>query len=121
MDFSEDLNSDINNRRFSLKSFIFYDIGSKIIVYDQKKDENEKENDINVVPIENKEIQNTVNNIIINDNKSNNKNNSNKNNNKIFQSYKSDENKKGIKILSMSKIQYSDKNLSQGIQTEIPK
>jgi hypothetical protein len=121
MDFSEDLNSDINNRRFSLKSFIFYDIGSKIIVYDQKKDENEKENDINVVPIENKEILNTVNNIIINDNKSNNKNNINKNNNKIFQSYKSDENKKGIKILSMSKIQYSDKNLSQGIQTEIPK
>ena len=41
MDFSEDLYSDINNRRFSLKSFIFYDIGSKIIVYDQKKDENE--------------------------------------------------------------------------------
>jgi hypothetical protein len=122
MDFSEDLNSDINNRRFSLKSFIFYDIGSKIIVYDQKKDENEKENDINVVPIENKEIQNTVNNIIINDNKSNNKNNNNKNNNKIFQSYKTDENKTGIKIISMSKIQYSDnKNLSQGIQTEIPK
>ena len=122
MDFSEDLNSDINNRRFSLKSFIFYDIGSKIIVYDQKKDENENENEIKVVPIENKEIQNTVNNIIINDNKSNNKNNNNKNNNKIFQSYKTDENKTGIKIISMSKIQYSDnKNLSQGIQTEIPK
>ena len=116
MDFSEDLNSDINNRRFSLKSFIFYDIGSKIIVYDQKKDE-ENENDVCAVPIENKEIQNTVNNIIINDNKSN-----NKNNNKIFQSYKTDENKTGIKIISMSKIQYSDnKNLSQGIQTEIPK
>ena len=116
MDFSEDLNSDINNRRFSLKSFIFYDIGSKIIVYDQKKDE-ENENDIYAVPIDNKEIQNTVNNIIINDNKSN-----NKNNNKIFHSYKTDENKTGIKILSMSKIQYSDnKNLSQGIQTEIPK
>lgn len=116
MDFSEDLNSDINNRRFSLKSFIFYDIGSKIIVYDQKKDE-ENENDICAVPIDNKEIQNTVNNIIINDNKSN-----NKNNNKIFHSYKTDENKTGIKILSMSKIQYSDnKNLSQGIQTEIPK
>ena len=121
MDFSEDLNSDINNRRFSLKSFIFYDIGSKIIVYDQKKDE-ENENDVCAVPIENKEIQNTVNNIIINDNKSNNKNNNNKNNNKIFQSYKTDENKTGIKIISMSKIQYSDnKNLSQGIQTEIPK
>lgn len=116
MDFSEDLNSDINNRRFSLKSFIFYDIGSKIIVYDQKKDE-ENENDICAVPIDNKEIQNTVNNIIINDNKIN-----NKNNNKIFHSYKTDENKTGIKILSMSKIQYSDnKNLSQGIQTEIPK
>ena len=121
MDFSEDLNSDINNRRFSLKSFIFYDIGSKIIVYDQKKDE-ENENDVCAVPIENKEIQNTINNIIINDNKSNNKNNNNKNNNKIFQSYKTDENKTGIKIISMSKIQYSDnKNLSQGIQTEIPK
>ena len=120
MDFSEDLNSDINNRRFSLKSFIFYDIGSKIIVYDQKKDE-ENENDVCAVPIENKEIQNTVNNIIINDNKKDNKNN-NKNSNKIFESYKTNENKTGIKIISMSKIQYSDnKNLSQGIQTEIPK
>ena len=123
MDFSEDLNTDINNRRFSLKSFIFYEIGSKIVVYDQGKDEKEKENEneICAVPIENKEIQNintnTINTIVISDNKNN-----NKNSNKIFQSYKTDENKTGIKKLSMSKIQYSDnKNLSQGIQTEIPK
>ena len=135
IDFSEDLESDINNRRFSLDSFIFYNVGLKVPVYKQNNqniidnNENEKDNANCIVAVDNKEIvgmnKNEINNIneikdeIPNPSQTMNQNNNNNNNsNKIFHSYKSFENKLGIQKLFMSKIQYKDKNLNQGIQTE---
>ncbi len=136
IDFSEDLESDINNRRFSLDSFIFYDVGLKVPVYKQNNqdiidnNENEKDNANCIVAVDNKEIagmnKNEINNINeIKDETPNpiqtinqNNNNNNNNGNKIFHSYKSFENRLGIQKLFMSKIQYKESNLNQGIQTE---
>ena len=44
MDFTEDLNSDINNRKFSLDAFIVYDIGKNIISFQQIDTKENKEN-----------------------------------------------------------------------------
>ena len=44
MDFTEDLNSDINNRKFSLEAFIVYDIGKNIISFQQVENKDKKEN-----------------------------------------------------------------------------
>ena len=136
IDFSEDLESDINNRRFSLDSFIFYDVGLKVPVYKQNNqdiidnNENEKDNANCIVAVDNKEIagmnKNEINNINeIKDETPNpiqtmnqNNNNNNNNGNKIFHSYKSFENRLGIQKLFMSKIQFKESNLNQGIQTE---
>ena len=118
IDFSEDLNSDINNRKFSLESFIFYDIGSKVSVYQQNNQnflENEKENEICVVPIDNKEIpilkkdETFLNNI---------NNKEQISDNRIFQSIKTT-NKSGIPKVFMSKIQFKEiNNFNQSIQTD---
>ena len=103
IDFSEDLNSDINNRRFSLESFIFYDIGLNMSVYLQSNDEenNEKEKDDEnfIVAVDSNDIINIKkNDIVLNnnnnsikeeiDNENQNNNKSKNNDNKIFESMK---------------------------------
>ena len=135
MDFTEDLNSDINNRKFSLDAFIVYDIGKNIISFQQidtkenkenKEKDNEKEGNC-IVDIkntkENYEFNLGNNNININNNNNqeniinnanfmdniNNTNNINinqiGNSSKIFQSLKMNENK--LKIFS-SKIEVNE-------------
>ena len=133
MDFTEDLNSDINNRKFSLEAFIVYDIGKAIISYKQieKKENKENEEKIEgncIVDIKNTKddielnlgINNNINNnnqenIINNENVVNNTNNTNNttntkinqigNSSKIFQSLKMNENR--LKIFS-SKIKVNE-------------
>ena len=135
MDFTEDLNSDINNRKFSLDAFIAYDIGKNIISFQQidtkenkenKEKDNEKEGNC-IVDIKNTKedyefnlgnnninINNNNNqeNIINNANFMDNINNTNNinineigNSSKIFQSLKMNENK--LKIFS-SKIEVNE-------------
>ena len=135
MDFTEDLNSDINNRKFSLDAFIVYDIGKNIISFQQidtkenkenKEKDNEKEGNC-IVNIKNTKedyefnlgnnninINNNNNqeNIIKNANFMDNINNTNNininqigNSSKIFQSLKMNENK--LKIFS-SKIEVNE-------------
>ena len=135
MDFTEDLNSDINNRKFSLDAFIVYDIGKNIISFQQidtkenkenKEKDNEKEGNC-IVDIKNTKedyefnlgnnninINNNNNqeNIINNANFMDNINNTNNininqigNSSKIFQSLKMNENK--LKIFS-SKIEVNE-------------
>ena len=135
MDFTEDLNSDINNRKFSLDAFIVYDIGKNIISFQQidtkenkenKEKGNEKEGNC-IVDIKNTKedyefnlgnnninINNNNNqeNIINNANFMDNINNTNNininqigNSSKIFQSLKMNENK--LKIFS-SKIEVNE-------------
>ena len=135
MDFTEDLNSDINNRKFSLDAFIVYDIGKNIISFQQidtkenkenKAKDNEKEGNC-IVDIKNTKedyefnlgnnninINNNNNqeNIINNANFMDNINNTNTininqigNSSKIFQSLKMNENK--LKIFS-SKIEVNE-------------
>ena len=135
MDFTEDLNSDINNRKFSLDAFIVYDIGKNIISFQQidtkenkenKQKDNEKEGNC-IVNIKNTKedyefnlgnnninINNNNNqeNIINNANFMDNINNTNTininqigNSSKIFQSLKMNENK--LKIFS-SKIEVNE-------------
>ena len=135
MDFTEDLNSDINNRKFSLDAFIVYDIGKNIISFQQidtkenkenKEKDNEKEGNC-IVNIKNTKedyefnlgnnninINNNNNqeNIINNANFMDNINNTNNininqigNSSKIFQSLKMNENK--LKIFS-SKIEVNE-------------
>ena len=135
MDFTEDLNSDINNRKFSLDAFIVYDIGKNIISFQQidtkenkenKEKDNEKEGNC-IVNIKNTKedyefnlgnnninINNNNNqeNIINNANFMDNINNTNTininqigNSSKIFQSLKMNENK--LKIFS-SKIEVNE-------------
>ena len=136
-DFSEDLDTDINNRRFSLESFIFYNIGQKVPVYYQDNqikiiDNNEKENTNCIVAVDNKEIINIKKDDINNgDNNSNNiikeeeagpaqpVKNTYHNDNRIFQSCKSYENRlPGIQKLFMSKIEFKDNNNLNQDQTE---
>ena len=133
MDFTEDLNSDINNRKFSLEAFIVYDIGKAIISYKQieKKENKENEEKIEgncIVDIKNTKddielnlgnnnntINNNQENIINNENIVNNTNNTNNttntkinqigNSSKIFQSLKMNENR--LKIFS-SKIKVNE-------------
>ena len=135
MDFTEDLNSDINNRKFSLDAFIVYDIGKNIISFQQidtkenkenKEKDNEKEGNCIVDIKKTKEdyefnlgnnninINNNNNqeNIINNANFMDNINNTNTininqigNSSKIFQSLKMNENK--LKIFS-SKIEVNE-------------
>ena len=133
MDFTEDLNSDINNRKFSLEAFIVYDIGKAIISYKQieKKENKDNEEKIEgncIVDIKNTKddielnlgINNNINNnnqenIINNENIVNNTNNTNNttntkinqigNSSKIFQSLKMNENR--LKIFS-SKIKVNE-------------
>ena len=62
-DFTEDLNSDINNRKFSLETFIDYDIGKKADVFLQVETNDIKQNNNNeagnfVVQLENISIDN---------------------------------------------------------------
>ena len=133
MDFTEDLNSDINNRKFSLEAFIVYDIGKAIISYKQIEKKENKENEEKtegncIVDIKNTKddielnlgINNNINNnnqenIINNENIVNNTNNTNNttntkinqigNSSKIFQSLKMNENR--LKIFS-SKIKVNE-------------
>ena len=133
MDFTEDLNSDINNRKFSLEAFIVYDIGKAIISYKQieKKENKENEEKIEgncIVDIKNTKDDielnlgnnnntnnNNQENIINNENVVNNINNTNNttstkinqigNSSKIFQSLKMNENR--LKIFS-SKIKVNE-------------
>ena len=131
-DFSEDLDTDINNRKFSLESFIIYEIGSKIPVFfqvEKKKtdDKNDKEKEGNfVVDISNSKkedtdiIKNNQENIVNNNinNSENNENlNSISNNSKIFQSLKMNENK--LKIFS-SKIKINNED-SEGTNSNLNK
>ena len=124
-DFSEDLNTDINNRKFSLESFIIYDIGVKIPVFYQveKKNDDEEKGGNFVVDITNKkedsDINNNQENIVNNINIENNENNENinniSNNSKIFQSLKMNENK--LKIFS-SKIKINDEQKEGNISNQ---
>ena len=125
-DFSEDLDTDINNRKFSLESFIIYEIGSKIPVFfqvEKKKDDKEKEKEGNfVVDIKkedtdiNKNNQENINNFDNNENL-NSISNSITNNSKIFQSLKMNENK--LKIFS-SKIKINNEE-SEGANSNLNK
>ena len=124
MDFSEDLNSDINNRKFSLESFIIYDIGNKIPVFfqvEKKNIDNEKEGNF-IVDISNKSEgldlnnnnqENIINNNI--DNKNNENVNTIENNSKIFQSLIQNENK--LKIFS-SKIKVNEEKAEDNNQNK---
>ena len=115
-DFSEDLDTDINNRKFSLESFIIYEIGSKIPVFfqvEKKKDDKDKEKEKEgnfVVDIKKEDTdiiknnQENINNFDNNENL-NSISNSISNNSKIFQSLKMNENK--LKIFS-SKIKINN-------------
>ena len=123
MDFSEDLNSDINNRKFSLESFIIYDIGNKIPVFfqvEKKNIDNEKEGNF-IVDISNKseglDLNNNQENIINNniDNKNNENVNTIENNSKIFQSLIQNENK--LKIFS-SKIKVNEEKAEDNNQNK---
>ena len=130
MDFTEDLNSDINNRKYSLEAFIVYDIGKAIISYKQieKKENKENEEKIEgncIVDIKNTKDDielnlgnnnntnnNNQENIINNENVVNNTNNTTStkinqigNSSKIFQSLKMNENR--LKIFS-SKIKVNE-------------
>ena len=133
MDFTEDLTSDINNRKFSLEAFIVYDIGKAIISYKQIEKKENKENEEKtegncIVDIKNTKddielnlgINNNINNnnqenIVNNENIINNTNNTNNttntkinqigNSSKIFQSLKMNENR--LKIFS-SKIKVNE-------------
>ena len=103
MDFSEDLNGDLNNRRFSLESFIFYDIGVNMSVYlqsnDKENNEKEKDDENFIVAVDNNDIINIKKNDIVleknnsvkeevgDENHNSNKNSKN-NDNKIFESMK---------------------------------
>ena len=128
IDFSEDLNSDINNRRFSLETFIFYNIGSKVPVYMQNNEKKEeKENENFIVAVDNNEIfnnknkksENNFNNLNIKEQLNNENLNNNQNyGNKIFHSIKVPENKSNIPKIIMSKIEFKDNNMNQAIQTE---
>ena len=125
-DFSEDLDTDINNRKFSLESFIIYEIGSKIPVFfqvEKKKDDKEKEKEGNfVVDIKKEDTdiiknnQENINNFDNNENL-NSISNSITNNSKIFQSLKMNENK--LKIFS-SKIKINNEE-SEGANSNLNK
>ena len=128
MDFSEDLKSDINNRRFSLESFIFYDIGVNITVYlhsnDKENNEKEKDEENFVVAVDNNDIINIKkNDINLNNNNANkeevgdeNQNSNKKNNdNKIFESMKVM--KPGQKVF-YSKVLPTKNVINQVSQTE---
>ena len=127
-DFSEDLDTDINNRKFSLESFIIYEIGSKIPVFfqvEKKKDDKDKEKEKEgnfVVDIKkedtdiNKNNQENINNFDNNENL-NSISNSITNNSKIFQSLKMNENK--LKIFS-SKIKINNEE-SEGANSNLNK
>ena len=144
VDFTEDLNTDINNRRFSLESFIFYNIGIKTPVYlqsDEKGNINENEN-LNggnikdyenfVVELDKNEILsvkkndvylksiNPIKEELTNENLNNNINNNNNTNNdgKIFQSVKNYENRILNQKLFISKISLDDNNINQVIQND---
>ena len=106
-DFSEDLTSDINNRRFSLESFIIYEKGINIPVFFQVEKKIEEGNCVVDITEKKEEINTNNNNQENNPNNSdNNKNiNSISNNSKIFQSLKMNENK--LKIFS-SQIKVND-------------
>jgi hypothetical protein len=134
-DFTEDLNTDINNRRFSLESFIFYNIGQFVPVYNQDNqkiiDNNEKDNSNCIVAVDTEDILNIKKNDMNLGNNSINiikqeevgpaqpVQNIHHNDNRIFQSYKSYENRlSGIQKLFTSKIEYKDINIDQCIQTE---
>ena len=130
-DFSEDLTSDIYNRRFSLEAFIFYDIGLKVPVYQQnnekKEEKEEKENENFVVAVDNNEIINNKkkenyinNNVNIKEELNNENQNNNNNSNKIFNSIKVTQ-KVSIPKIVMSKIEYKDNNMNQINQNEIQK
>ena len=124
-DFSEDLDTDINNRKFSLESFIIYEIGSKIPVFfqvEKKKDDKDKEKEKEgnfVVDIKKEDTdiiknnQENINNFDNNENL-NSISNSITNNSKIFQSLKMNENK--LKIFS-SKIKVNE-GQNEGNQLE---
>ena len=135
IDFTEDLNTDINNRRFSLESFIFFSIGQNVPVYNQDNqkisDNNEKDNSNCIVAVDAEEILNVKKNDMNLGNNSINiikqeevgpaqpVQNIHHNDNRIFQSYKSYENRlAGIQKLFTSKIEYKDNNIDQCIQTE---
>ena len=127
-DFSEDLDTDINNRKFSLESFIIYEIGSKIPVFfqvEKKKDDKEKEKEKEgnfVVDIKKEDTdiiknnQENINNFDNNENL-NSISNSISNNSKIFQSLKMNENK--LKIFS-SKIKINNEE-SEGANSNLNK
>ena len=127
-DFSEDLDTDINNRKFSLESFIIYEIGSKIPVFfqvEKKKDDKEKEKEKEgnfVVDIKKEDTdiiknnQENINNFDNNENL-NSISNSITNNSKIFQSLKMNENK--LKIFS-SKIKINNEE-SEGANSNLNK
>ena len=127
-DFSEDLDTDINNRKFSLESFIIYEIGSKIPVFfqvEKKKDDKDKEKEKEgnfVVDIKKEDtdiIKNNQENINNSDNNENlnSISNSISNNSKIFQSLKMNENK--LKIFS-SKIKINNEE-SEGANSNLNK
>ena len=134
IDFTEDLNTDINNRRFSLESFIFFSIGQNVPVYNQDNqkisDNNEKDNSNCIVAVDSEEILNKKNDMNLGNNSINiikqeevgpaqPVQNIHHNDNRIFQSYKSYENRlAGIQKLFTSKIEYKDNNIDQCIQTE---
>ena len=127
-DFSEDLDTDINNRKFSLESFIIYEIGSKIPVFfqvEKKKDDKDKEKEKEgnfVVDIKKEDTdiiknnQENINNFDNNENL-NSISNSISNNSKIFQSLKMNENK--LKIFS-SKIKINNEE-SEGANSNLNK
>ena len=127
-DFSEDLDTDINNRKFSLESFIIYEIGSKIPVFfqvEKKKDDKDKEKEKEgnfVVDIKKEDTdiiknnQENINNFDNNENL-NSISNSITNNSKIFQSLKMNENK--LKIFS-SKIKINNEE-SEGANSNLNK
>ena len=135
--FTEDLSTDINNRRFSLESFIFYNIGIKIPVYlqnNEKENQNTNLNDIKenencVVELDKNEMMNIKKNDIYlknigpmkeeltNENLNNNINNETNNDNKIFQSIKDYEKRILSQKLFISKVPFKDSNISQDIQT----
>ena len=137
VDFTEDLSTDINNRRFSLESFIFYNIGIKIPVYlqnNEKENQNTNLNDIKenencVVELDKNEMMNIKKNDIYlknigpmkeeltNENLNNNINNETNNDNKIFQSIKDYEKRILSQKLFISKVPFKDSNISQDIQT----
>ena len=139
-DFTEELDRDINDRKFSLEAFIVYEIGNKIEVFKQMEKNKEIGNEIVgakiegncIVDINNKkdDIELNINNsninnqenIINNENVVDNVNNANNanianinqigNGSKIFQSLKMNENK--LKIFS-SKIKVNEANAGGNI------